>query len=258
MSRIQRFFILALLIMSFASQAQDTIIFRNGDELRVKVTEVSDTQLKYQLWDNQTGPIYVKNVSDIFMVKYKGGFKEVYGIAAKSNPVAQTNAAHPSNFSDDANVNLDELSGRIERSGNKLLLNGCEIDDIRMKALLGDEQFAKYKRASSIRSFGVSFLTLGIAELASAVILIPVGVATGATYCWIYGWVSFAVGVVELPIGIVSMAVNTGRLNHIADGYNQKNYSENMSISLYPTLVSSTEAAGERCVAPGLGFSLNF
>ena len=49
--------------------AQDTIVFRNGDELKVKVKEVSDTELKYQLWNNQDGPMYTKRVSEIFGVR---------------------------------------------------------------------------------------------------------------------------------------------------------------------------------------------
>ena len=256
--KIKNIIIIALLLVPFLSQAQDTIIFRNGDELRVNVTEVTDTQIKYKLWTNQTGPTYIKNVSDIFMVKYKGGFKEVYGMTQSQNVIAPMNSKEPTYDNNSTSVDVSGLSGRMERSDNKLLLDGCEIDDIRMKALLGDEQFGLYKHAASMRSFGAYFLGTGAGELASAIILLPVGVAVNSYYCWVYGWVCFAIGIVELPIGIVSYAVNTSRLNRIADGYNQKHYSENMTLEFAPTVVSSFGPTGKNYVSPGFGVTLNF
>lgn len=255
--KINGLVVLALLFAPIVLHAQDTIIFRNGEEVRVNVTEVSDTIIKYKLWTNQTGPTYIKNVSDIFMVKYKGGFKEVYGAIQSSN-VTNYKSNESKNDNNSASVDVSGLSGRMERSDNKLLLDGCEIDDIRMKALLGDEQFGQYKRAASMRSFGAYFLGLGVGELVSAIILLPVGVAVNSYYCWVYGWISFAFGIVELPIGIVSYAVNTGRLNRIADGYNQKHYSENMSLEFAPTVVSSFGPTGKNHVSPGFGVNLNF
>ena len=73
------FFIFFLFLFEAAIvSAQDTILFNNGDETLVKVTEVKDTEIKYQLWVNLNGPTYTKKVSDIFMIKYKGGYREVY------------------------------------------------------------------------------------------------------------------------------------------------------------------------------------
>ena len=61
-------FILAI-ALSIAANAQDTIIFLNGDIQVVKVTEVSKTQIKYLLLDSQEGPGYVQDVSDIYLIK---------------------------------------------------------------------------------------------------------------------------------------------------------------------------------------------
>ena len=63
---------------SFFVSAQDTILFNSGDEILVKVTEVNDTEIKYQLWVNLSGPVYTKKVSEIFMIKYNGGYREIY------------------------------------------------------------------------------------------------------------------------------------------------------------------------------------
>lgn len=80
------FFIFILFLLeSSLVLAQDTILFNNGDETLVKVTEVNDTEIKYQLWVNPNGPTYTHKVSDIFMIKYMGGYREVYN-SRQENP----------------------------------------------------------------------------------------------------------------------------------------------------------------------------
>jgi len=58
--------------------AQDVIIFRNGEELKVKVKEVSPTVVIYNKYDNLNGPVYSESRSAIFMVKYENGSKDVF------------------------------------------------------------------------------------------------------------------------------------------------------------------------------------
>lgn len=72
------FFVNVLLISVMGLYAQDTIVFRNGDEIRAKVTEVNVDDIKYKLWSNQDGPTYTKRLSDIFMIKYSDGHKELF------------------------------------------------------------------------------------------------------------------------------------------------------------------------------------
>ena len=50
MKKIGLFIITLIFFSNINSFAQDTIFFRNGDELLVKVTEVSDAEIKYILW----------------------------------------------------------------------------------------------------------------------------------------------------------------------------------------------------------------
>ena len=58
---MKKMYLLAFVTMlAVSAKAQDTIIFRNGDEQKVKVTEVSDSQIKYRMWSNMNGPVYTK------------------------------------------------------------------------------------------------------------------------------------------------------------------------------------------------------
>jgi hypothetical protein len=60
--------------------AQDIILKRNGEEVPAKVTDVSKTEVKYKKFSNLDGPAYVMLVSDIFMIKYENGDKDVFDI----------------------------------------------------------------------------------------------------------------------------------------------------------------------------------
>jgi hypothetical protein len=61
----------------------DQITFRNGDEAKVKVLEITTTEIKYKKCNMPDGPLYIVKKSDVFMIKYPNGTKEVF----KSEPV---------------------------------------------------------------------------------------------------------------------------------------------------------------------------
>jgi hypothetical protein len=56
----------------------DELIFKDGTELKGKVIEITPTEIKYKKCDMLDGPTYVGKKSDIFMVKYANGTREVF------------------------------------------------------------------------------------------------------------------------------------------------------------------------------------
>ena len=77
---------------AFTTNAQDVITLKNGDEIKSLVQEIGIDEVKYKKWDNQTGPIYIMKKSDIFMIKYQNGSKDVFNEEAK--PVETKNAVN--------------------------------------------------------------------------------------------------------------------------------------------------------------------
>lgn len=61
----------------FNISAQDIIVKRNGDELQCRILEVSKNEVKYKRWTNQDGPAFSEKKSNIFMIKYENGDKDV-------------------------------------------------------------------------------------------------------------------------------------------------------------------------------------
>lgn len=73
-----------------ACQAQDVLIKRNGEELVVKVLEISLHEVKYKRYDNLEGPTISIAKTEVFMIKYENGTKTTFTDSPASAPVAQT------------------------------------------------------------------------------------------------------------------------------------------------------------------------
>lgn len=74
-------FLVILIICSVLLNAQDTIRFVNGNALPVKVDEIGPTEIKYNRWDNITGPVYVVNKSEVRYIRYVNGMKDTFAVA---------------------------------------------------------------------------------------------------------------------------------------------------------------------------------
>lgn len=58
--------------------AQDIITFTNGEQVKAKVLEVGENEIKYQKFENSGGPTYTKSIKSIFKVKYANGQEDTF------------------------------------------------------------------------------------------------------------------------------------------------------------------------------------
>ena len=72
-------FIISILCSTFLL-SQDNIILKSGEELEVKITEVSEHVIKYKKLDFLEGPNFQINTKDIFIIKYSNGDKQVFNV----------------------------------------------------------------------------------------------------------------------------------------------------------------------------------
>jgi len=63
--------ILFCILLSFNSYAQDSVIKRDGSELKVKITEISETELKYQ--KEGLSISFSLNLSEVLLVTFENG-----------------------------------------------------------------------------------------------------------------------------------------------------------------------------------------
>lgn len=71
-------FAFLMLISSTTLFAQDIIQQKDGVSIKVKVKEVSKTEVKYLKFENLDGPLYILSLTDIDFIKYENGLIESY------------------------------------------------------------------------------------------------------------------------------------------------------------------------------------
>ena len=86
--------------------AQDKITLLNGTEIISKLNEISDTEIKYKLFDNQNGPDRILLKKDIFSIKYENGKIEVYN---SGNIISENPNVNPGiNLNDNSKFDSDK------------------------------------------------------------------------------------------------------------------------------------------------------
>ncbi|MCX6294568.1 MAG: toxin-antitoxin system YwqK family antitoxin [Bacteroidetes bacterium] len=63
----------------------DNIVLKNGDEIKGKVTEIGLQEIKYKKCDNLDGPSISILKSDVFMIKYANGTKDIINKIGSNN-----------------------------------------------------------------------------------------------------------------------------------------------------------------------------
>ena len=97
---------LCLITITFFAKSQDRLTLKSGEEINSKVLEITPSEVKYKPSDNPNGPLIVIMKSDVFMIKYENGKKEVFNVIAENPPVL--NLVKDSINSDDAMIALAE------------------------------------------------------------------------------------------------------------------------------------------------------
>lgn len=66
-------FIFILIVAANVLSAQDLIVRTDSTKVEAKITEISDYEIKYYDWDNQSGPLYIVAVDKIAYIKFANG-----------------------------------------------------------------------------------------------------------------------------------------------------------------------------------------
>jgi hypothetical protein len=64
--------------------SQDVITKKSGEDIKAKILEIGQTEVKYKKFDNQDGPTYTILKSDLLMIRYENGTKDIFSESNKS------------------------------------------------------------------------------------------------------------------------------------------------------------------------------
>ncbi|HNW89382.1 MAG TPA: fibrobacter succinogenes major paralogous domain-containing protein [Bacteroidales bacterium] len=77
--------LIVLCLISQNAFSQDTIVLKNGKEIKAVVSDIEFEVIKYKKFENISGPNYTLKKSEISMIKYANGTKDVFGGEAGQN-----------------------------------------------------------------------------------------------------------------------------------------------------------------------------
>ena len=213
-----------LLFICSVVNAQDTIRFVNGNSLPVKVDEISPTEIKYNRWDNITGPVYVVNKNEVRYIRYVNGMKDTFAVA---KPQVQPSISDET----PAYVNNTPVPPGMEQiriTGKKIYYNHRQISDKELLNLIRKypdqgiqnmmlKEYSKISIYKNNRMIGLFMMYGGIAT--SFVALVSPGNASAAFL------LGTAAGIGGSIISTVNKNKRKAKRVHIAKIYNG-NFSE--------------------------------
>ena len=90
---MKKLFVFIAIVAIFCSAnmfAQDVIFRHDGVEIKAKVFEISDQQIKYKAFDNQDGPTRVVFISNVKRIVFENGTEEIFDAQTPHQTRSQT------------------------------------------------------------------------------------------------------------------------------------------------------------------------
>lgn len=234
---------LFLLFLARITMAQDVIVKNDQTTVMSKVIEITSTEIKYKKWNNQDGPTYSINRSEVAKINYENGEAETFSEAPKTIQEPQPQQVH-------------NLECSMTSSGSILYLNGRTLSDHEIRKLVDPQNYQLYLKAKSQENIAFGCIIVGGIALAVAGIVYLVEPPDTDIHSSIYKTkVAFAIG--GLTLGMTGWILDSGASNKaksVAETYNQT-HSNAYSLNISPSLM--------RCETPqsqgnyGLGITLN-
>ncbi len=73
--------------------SQDIITKKTGEDISSKVIEINLNEIKFKKWDNQDGPLISLPKSDILLIRYQNGTKDIF-----NEHISSTNYGESENY----------------------------------------------------------------------------------------------------------------------------------------------------------------
>lgn len=222
-----------LVVAAFGVNAQDTIVLRNGNEVKAKVEKITNHDIEYRSWDFQDGPLRTKQIDEVFMIKYSNGQHEVFEPTVPKQD------------------NIDRPLLGLERDGSSIVYRSTGEEPDNLEMLLGEVDYDDYISAKQNIAGGGVLITVGILACGASIAIWASDVDSESNI--MAAIMTDVVADIFFITGIVVRAKNKGKISRIAENYNHSNgYSMDMGVS--PTLMPMTNGN----VAPGIGLTVRF
>jgi len=255
-----KFFTLLVFIILFGVRAvaQDVIILKNGDEIKSLVQEVGTDYVKYKKFDNQTGPVYNMAISEIFMIKYANGSKDVLNEPAKSSQtkaeqVIQQPIKEEAKQEPQKSPNLSVIDGKVFLNGQSIkheqIVDILTSNDMVTNAGATDIYMKGYSKLQASKTWSLSGTIFGLGGVG---FLIAYLASPNSEYASLYETFGYTFCGASLICWIPANSLKSSGNKKIYEAINTYNTSIKSKHSSDVSLNFGITRSG------GLGFTLNF
>lgn len=120
---MKNLFVIILIIFTTQLFSQDYIMLLNGDEIKAKVLEINDKDIKYKKYSNVSGPTYTLAKTKIFLIKYASGDKDIFNSKESNNVASNYGFEAPKEFK--YNSDIGNQNCQVQKPlGAKIYGNG--------------------------------------------------------------------------------------------------------------------------------------
>lgn len=105
---MKKLIILSILILfSWAVYGQDTIVLRDASEIEVKIVDTEGSEIKYRKFENLNGPLYSVPRSEVFIIRYEDGSRQVVtGFEETGTPADSSKYKHIAAAAESSKVDI--------------------------------------------------------------------------------------------------------------------------------------------------------
>ena len=244
--------LVALIGFGISAFAQDIITLKNGTDINALVQEIDDAVIKYKKFDNPTGPNYTLKKSEILIIRYANGSKDIFSETEKY--VEQPSEREKSSTAEQNNENVETVylennTPQKLKSFEEVMLMSENEARLYLNTYARSDIYDTYYRGKRLSKNGGILISIGVGCAVGGFVGLLMPATNGDNTMSI---VCFAVAAPFTIIGIPIFAVGKNKKKSSANDYNDYKYRYNNQYSSYqPTL-------NFNYTINGFGISLNF
>ena len=234
---------LFLLCVAGTAMAQDVIVKTDQTTVMSKVLEITSTEIKYKKWNNQDGPTYSIDRSEVLSINYENGEVEFF---------AETPKSQENNYMPQPKY---QYRGHMEDAsfwGGHVKLDGRVLSNEEVRSLVDPESYDLYLKArreiaaaTVLGWISGGALGAGLGYLFSE----KPGSTTGLITCAIIMGITF-------PIGLSLEIIGGKEMKKVCDTYN--NHNRPYSFNISPSMMRCDLPQSKGNCGLGMTVSMNF
>ena len=120
---MKKIIFLPLVFAGFFASSQDLIIYQDGSDIEAKVLKITTDEVVFKKHSNLTGPEYSESKTNIFMIKYQNGDKDIFNKPVKTLSEKNEDNANTVEVVSGTNIELyltKTISSKSLKSGQKV------------------------------------------------------------------------------------------------------------------------------------------